>query len=618
MAKAESRRSWNAFGRARTSAVVALAAICAGPPRAQAQDAAPAPTEIRREIRVRIACDEEFRAHEGWERTARERLAKASGVFERRFGIRWSPVDVVAWTSDDSAAALHVLVDQLADDVRHEDVDLVLGFSGQTRARGADRDYGLAGSACYLGPAAVVRDVNPARSSDWYAGKLIHELGHVLGAWHCVDARFMMYAGGEGRPNADFDPQSAAVIELMRDLDFKRGGDWIDDARRRKLEELFRAGHAAGELLPYVRFDLGRALRCERRNLVTASRDLYRRALAEQEACVGAADPTLVRCLVHLARADLREPGKNVDEAERLARRANDLTAASGVAEDPPLDSDFVLAGVALERGRRDEAVAGYLKVYDARLTTRGASDPGTIDVKSVLDDAGVAPPAAAARKPWTDVAWAAPSPLPGDPAVGFESPRPGTIHLRESTAPATAKSLDSGARTFDVVAGQAGTLTLELREVGASGDVAAPSPCRVSAHVAAAGAGTVVAFSYRTTDAAPTNGQLRYAVRMSVATPETDPSPAAKECACTAPCDVAICVNRVLKADASGFLRFAAGPTLLFERLWVGTPGERVLALDADAAAFGVIGGKRFTPDGVGAKRAWRLELTFAPDGAK
>jgi len=208
----------------------------------------------------------------------------------------------------------------------------------------------------------------------------------MLGMWHCADPRFVMHAGSREFP-LEFDPQSAELVVITRDLDFARGAEWLDAGKRRRLDAIFRWGHAPNTQLPYVDAELREAWRLVyTEGDVVAGRAIYRRALADQQRCMGRADSTLIRCLCRLAWAELSDPEKNVKEAERLARRVQRIVRASGCPSDPPLDEEWILADVDWARGRREESIERLRYVHATRVKALGASNGDTADVKDVLD----------------------------------------------------------------------------------------------------------------------------------------------------------------------------------------------------------------------------------------
>ena len=341
---------------------------------------------VVRTIRVRIACDEEWRRQPRWEALARSRLERASAVFEERFGIRWLGTDVVTWESDDDAGSLEAVADLLARSVAPGDGDIVLGFSGQMRARDAEVDYRLRGWAPYFGRYAIVSTNRWNSSEDWCRGALVHELGHLLGAWHCADPRSVMEASGYRQSTENFDPQAVAVIQLMRDFDFAKGVAWLDEDRRRRMDSIYREGHLKCVELPYVHAEIEGGWRLLRGSAdVIGARAAFRRAVDVQEAIVGPDDPSLVEGLRSLAWASLREPVRDVDEAERLMRRTAAITTATNSWVDPPADCDALLGAVSWERGRRGYAVATLRKAYDARVAAIGSRDPHSVELAELL-----------------------------------------------------------------------------------------------------------------------------------------------------------------------------------------------------------------------------------------
>jgi hypothetical protein len=552
--------------------LLAAALLALAPGAASAGDPAPAPAaaapEIKREIRVRIACDEEWRSQASWEGKARDYLARASGVFERRFGIRWSAVDVVPWTSDDDADTLWSLLHQIRGEVSRDGADLVFGFTGQTHAKGSTTPYPHAGQACHFGPAAIVGCWRPHSKMPWRRGAVVHELAHVLGAWHTTTLGTIM--SFTGRPNTadesdpEFDPQSVAVIELCRDLDFSLGVAWLDDARRRRIDEIFLAGHASDAWLPYVNAELNADGESDARVVRVA----YGRALADMEARVGPKDPLLGAYLQKLARAWMDRPAPDFEVAEGFARRACDL-AASGRDSEARLACDELLADVVWRQGRKTESVERYRRVYAARLAAAGPEDPHVVELKSWLDRHGGA---------MTPV-------LTLGPGATFESPPRGTIHLRPApSAPSSVERLDEDVRSFEVAVASPGRLTIEFVQSGG------PAPLATFRATAQIPAGfdpanpTVVGLSYRSIDDVASGWGVQYACRLFVRSPSQSD---ARFCGADAPGGAFAGVADALDFSGRGFVRLGEGAALVFSRQW-------------------------------SAARTWRLELTFVPDEEK
>jgi hypothetical protein len=599
------------------AALVAVGAILAV---ARAEDPAPAVAPARpfRDIRVRLACDQPFREMPGWELVARRRVAQASETFEKAFSIRWTVVDVVPWTSDPTAMTLDSMLDAVAGSVPREGADVVIGFTGRTGGLRASDDFEAAGIATYFGPSAVVRRCFPEATEAKYVETLTHEMGHVMGAWHSSDPASVMHGGSDGEPRTAFDPQSAAMIELMRDGDLSRGAGGLDDARRRRIDAIFRSGHAADADLPYAWCDVVRA-----RALVDDPRTfadgqvLARHAIAAVEACAGPNDPSLLGPLRALAWADIRHGAPaDVDEAERLVSRFRAIVVGSEHCERPLLESAAMYACVAAERGRTDDGRILLSEVLAARHAALGPEHPATTEVAALKRWCEGRPAGAVRPAPWTESRWTAAADAA---SASFDFPPPGAFHVRPVAlvSPWTAgPGVDAVREFFAVAVPSSGSLTVEFRQIDAPGATSVVH--RVSARLDGTSCPFVpptFGFGYSAVAGGPEDRQ-EYFVEMQMRPSGNAARWTLESFRASVPRSAPARVLRVPESPDSRFLALRCGTTLFRGWQWVGERPKPTISFEGDAAA--IVDGVRVTPDGAGAQCTWRLEVTFVPDAPK
>jgi hypothetical protein len=346
-----------------------------------------APVWIIRKVRVLAACDEEYRRAAkarglDWRQEAVARVNQASAAYERELGVRWSTVDVVAWTSDDDAPSLDDLCSALERDVPPGDADVVFGLSGQSAPRGGRR-YGFWGWSRLFGRALVASAFRPDSWPSHEAHTLAHEMGHLFGAWHCNEPRTIMTA--RSCDYERFDPCAASVVRLTRGYDFKRGIDGIERPTIDALDALWRAGHAPDAGQPVAEAFATRAWsRLDASLLDDAERD-FRRATEIWERCLGGEGPEMVGPLVGLATVCAqRTPRDSVRELER-AQRANRLAVAAGSEEEPVAASFVALARAQWANGAAAESITSYRRAFDLRRAALGADDPLTQQARNGL-----------------------------------------------------------------------------------------------------------------------------------------------------------------------------------------------------------------------------------------
>lgn len=196
-----------------------------------------------RTVVLRVAADEEFRRRDHWEKTIRDNIKKVSDLFNDNFRIGFEIKDIVTWDSDDKAKDVITLAQDLYGEVGDEGVDLVVGLSGQLPPATGEMK---AGAALPLGSTALVSIPEKFQES-FYPLLIAHEFSHVFGAWHVKDRGSLMYQ----RPTMlAFDEQTARVMNLMRQFDFQRGVDGIDDETKKELLNIFEDSGAGSEENP--------------------------------------------------------------------------------------------------------------------------------------------------------------------------------------------------------------------------------------------------------------------------------------------------------------------------------------------------------------------------------
>jgi hypothetical protein len=174
-----------------------------------------------RDVTLRVVGDQHYRLHAGpdWQGDLLARLHRASTTFEHEFRIRLVVSSVDEWQTDDGATTVHALHQALARSKTDDNADVVIGFTGQT----APFDRGV---AYYYGRCCLVRTGTPGAPWPYEDETVLHELSHLFGAWHAFD-RGVMRCMKYGAARSDFDPFARTAILAAREIDFRRGLDWL-------------------------------------------------------------------------------------------------------------------------------------------------------------------------------------------------------------------------------------------------------------------------------------------------------------------------------------------------------------------------------------------------------
>jgi tetratricopeptide (TPR) repeat protein len=194
-----------------------------------------------RVLKVRVAADEIFRATPGWETLARQKLGVVSGIYARRFKLRFEVLDILEWRTGGETTVPETLWPRLVRDVPQGEADVLLGISDRKCAASAK----TLGFGMILGSVALVMPAcsHLSARSATFEQVLSHEIAHLFGAFH-VRSHIRSVMTGDGP--ADFDSQTARIIQLFRDVDLRRGALGISAEQKRRYVEIFSESHPSG------------------------------------------------------------------------------------------------------------------------------------------------------------------------------------------------------------------------------------------------------------------------------------------------------------------------------------------------------------------------------------
>lgn len=336
---------------------------------------------IVREIRVLVACDEEFRRRRNWRNSATALVRLASIPWEREFGIRWTPVECVDWVTDDAAPTMQDLQRRLAETASFESAEVVLGLTGQWRPRRGSAAYEALGVSDCFGRAAVVGIGQPGCEGR-EPNAVAHEFGHLLGAWHCAEANTIMTA-----PSTDltrFDPQTRALIPLVRQFDFRAGRESLDRGTVDAITALWKAGHASDAMHPVAQSFLVRGWARVLGGLPESGAPDLEKALEVLASCGVTKGAHVASCLVGLGQSYSRRVALDPTRELEYARRAR---AAAGDEVEDPVAASWMLLGHALwANGSEEESIEAYAQALKLRSSRCGIYHSDTIDARASLE----------------------------------------------------------------------------------------------------------------------------------------------------------------------------------------------------------------------------------------
>jgi len=163
--------------------------------------------------------DDEPRVRRLWEKLLRQRVQKASGVFEHHCRVRFEVVAVGTWQSDDFVVNFKKSLREFELKVTPAPARLAIGFTSQYKIpRGQTH---LGGTRGPLHSHILIREWSQHISKTERLEVLVHELGHFLGASHSPERNSVMRPLlGDRRSRARdfrirFDPVNTLIMNLV-------------------------------------------------------------------------------------------------------------------------------------------------------------------------------------------------------------------------------------------------------------------------------------------------------------------------------------------------------------------------------------------------------------------
>jgi hypothetical protein len=217
---------------------------------------------VSREVKVLAVADSEYRSRfPEWQDRVRGLIAAASRCYECEFGIRFTVVECKPWKFN--ARFQRSIEMQLAglQEIELGQADLMVAFVRcmNPMGKGASIGWGMR-----LSPYALVTDSWPEladilplayREKIWKEPgfgstvTIVHELGHILGAFHLADANSIMFPNPVRMvpPRIQFDDVTRQVILAMKKTDLRQGPAGVPRATALKIRELYQTHRLVSE-----------------------------------------------------------------------------------------------------------------------------------------------------------------------------------------------------------------------------------------------------------------------------------------------------------------------------------------------------------------------------------
>ena len=208
---------------------------------------APDSENLARGLSVGVAVDREFQRTPEWKALLETEIASASAVLAREFRMELKIVGWAEWNSGEAVSSAQQLYDRAL--TVHSSGEIVLVVSGKSLPWGDDGTPPPCGVARYFQKTALVCCADEL-SQMYLSETILHEIGHLFGAWHSSDDRSVMRRHPVGESASWFDPEARAVLSRFRRIDLLVGVDGLTGRDMEFITGEYRKRHIPGEMHP--------------------------------------------------------------------------------------------------------------------------------------------------------------------------------------------------------------------------------------------------------------------------------------------------------------------------------------------------------------------------------
>lgn len=196
-----------------------------------------------RTIWVKVVADQHFGRQSSWEKKAKQQLDKASELLAEHLGIRLEITSYEKWNHENEKN-LKRLAAQMIEEVELDQADILIGFtlrSGSKKMKSLRND-GV--TLAYQGMLLKMYQGAPDHNA-FLPIIILHEMVHMLGGVH-IESGSLMSTQMEGDIKLKLDPLNRQILDLTREIDFKRGYSSLpaDDVVR--LAQLYEGAISTG------------------------------------------------------------------------------------------------------------------------------------------------------------------------------------------------------------------------------------------------------------------------------------------------------------------------------------------------------------------------------------